>query len=76
MQVLGIFFPFFWLVAILLPLCLPGTSIRRVALASGIALLTYLIIAIILAPTLAVTRSRGGNHMSSSMNYNGMYNQG
>lgn len=53
----------------LLPLCLPGTSIRRAALASSIALLTYIIIAIILASTMT---HRTGNRMSSHMSYNGV----
>lgn len=67
-QVLGIFFPFFWVIAAFLPCCLPGRSVRRVAMASVIALLIYTILAIIL--TLTMTRR---NHHNYRRPY---YNQG
>ncbi|PNH06847.1 hypothetical protein TSOC_006750 [Tetrabaena socialis] len=50
--VLGFFFPFFWLVAVLLPCCLPGLSVRRAALASCLASIFYALIAIIMAATM------------------------
>ncbi|KXZ45232.1 hypothetical protein GPECTOR_57g522 [Gonium pectorale] len=44
--VLGFFMPWFWLVAVLLPCCLPGRSVRHAATASCVASIVYAIIAI------------------------------
>lgn len=55
--ILGIFMPFFWVISASLPLCLPGMAVRRAAVASCIALLTYLIFAIIFGAIWGRSRS-------------------
>ncbi|EFJ48554.1 hypothetical protein VOLCADRAFT_90893 [Volvox carteri f. nagariensis] len=54
MFVLGFIAPFFWLISVLLPCCLPGSQVQRAATASLIAAILYAVLAITLAPALTV----------------------
>ena len=62
-QALGFFFPVFWVVSAALPLCLRGRQVRLAGLASVFAALLYLLLAVVLAPTMAAVHSRDGGNM-------------
>lgn len=59
MVLLGIFFPLLWLVAALMPLCF-GESlwVRRAGIAAAGAACCYLILAVVIIPSLMTTRGR------------------
>ncbi|GLC40376.1 hypothetical protein PLESTB_000432900 [Pleodorina starrii] len=61
--VLGFFFPIFWLIAVLLPCCLPGRHVRWAAAASFLASLAYIIVGIVMGIVgHAMMRGRGIMH--------------
>ncbi|KAG2483506.1 hypothetical protein HYH03_017616 [Edaphochlamys debaryana] len=57
--VLGFFFPWLWLMALLLPCCLPGRGVRLAASASLVAGIIYAALGLVLGPTMRMRHQRG-----------------